>query len=190
MAEADKDGSQKTTIDPAIVAKLEELVAGAIASPKPLNSRSPLEAFKNAAVPAREFGEVVAVQSFVDVAALNQGDLVWWRDDAGKTGYFLISTPVEGQKYATGLARFIDYEGKLFEGEATFQGATMGTSLNENKVSKNLRVEVSIPGRALPEDFTNLTDADVKAHIPTQKLSGVVRQIGIIPATSIAAGLA
>jgi hypothetical protein len=181
MAEKGFDGAQQQPItDSPMIQRLGGLVADAAAS----SASKPIQVAEGGAMMFDQTSELMGSQPTIDLARLKAGDVIWWRDDKDQVGFFRIEAPASKRVRAKGVAKFVDASGDPVEETVEFNGSTVGTSLLMNKLSKNLHVEVAVPGREISD--SELTVENVTDRYPTLIRSSMVVDMGIIQAQQVA----
>lgn len=108
-----------------------------------------LPTFTGGGIRAKEMAELMGGQPTLKLYEADRGDVVWWRDEKGHTGYFLIEKPYRDDKghntYGSGAIKAEIDDGLIESENATVIGASFGGMIMIYRVAENIPVEFSIP---------------------------------------------
>lgn len=131
-------------------------------------------------VDAKFMKELITSRESLELSDAKVGDVVWWKDEEGRTGCFLVTEEyVKGKpgiagtaKSGKGVLKLETEEELIQECNASIWGATLGGMLWKHKIGKNLRIAYALPYDRGPYDGAYLTEpVEAMGIIKGNKLS-------------------
>lgn len=162
-------GFDKETID-RVFERASKLLQSA--DPAKFGEKFVLPVFSEGGVRAQEMAELMGSQPHLLLSEADRGDIVWWRDEKGHTGYFLITEPYRDEKgneaYGIGAIKAEIDTGTIESDKARVMGASFGGMLWIRKIAQNVPVEFAIPNvatyRTYPVEKMGIVKTDALAE--------------------------
>lgn len=134
--------------------------------------------------------EIMAAQRALDYAQeASVGDILWWKDKAGRTFYFSIDEKSKSGYAVEGRAREIDSDGNSHDYPlARIQGASFGGALRLGFISENIPVELVLVPPDLPtaDEVSKMTEEEWNNRPRLQEIKkSPVTDMGLISAVDI-----
>lgn len=116
----------------------------------PSNEEYKVQVRPGGGIDAIQLAELLISQPHINLSDAKPGDVVWWRDEKGYTGYFLITEPYFDPgnavdfRHGRGILRIESEHGIIENEEGTVEGAGFEMT-HLGKISKNLPIRIAIP---------------------------------------------
>lgn len=147
----------------------------------------PIEGSESGHIEALQMMELMTSQESISLADAQAGDAIWWRDENGHNGYFIVNrqdTSAFGNPVKVGALKIDSDEGVIDYPEAQILGASFSPNsmLVQDKIAKNIPVHYK---KFFPERSMQLSDAERQER--QGYVTAPVRAMGIVKAEQLSA---